>query len=61
MIGRSGIYFSHSEAFGLGDFYSDRSPADSIEMFLFSSDEVWSGGACLPVLLAAQGLSPQLS
>lgn len=63
MIGRSGIYFSDSEAFGSGDFYSDRSPADSIEiieMFLFSSDEVCSGGACSPMLLPAQGLSPSV-
>lgn len=40
MIGRSGIYYSHSETFGSGDFYSDRSLADSVEVFLFSSDEV---------------------
>lgn len=54
------LIFSDSEALRSGGFYSDRSPADSVEMFLFSSDEVWSGGSCLPVLLPVQGLSPSV-
>lgn len=48
------LIFSDSEAL------SDRGPADSVEMFLFSSDGVWRGGACLPVLLPAQGLPPSV-